>query len=256
MLGTDQPPPLQHSILIVDDDAGVTGMLQELLHHHRYAVRTATDGAGMRREIQRSTPDLVLLDTHLPGESGHAIARQLREHHRVSIIMVTETDDLIEKVVGLEVGADDCVTKPFDCRELLARVRSVLRRAATTQRLTCAPASSLSRPASDCILVGHCSLNVHARRLIGSDGREVLMTAMEFDLLRVFAANPNRVLSRDQLLMHTRNRECKPFDRAIDICVGRLRKKLQLGSPGFDVIRTVRNMGYMFVPIAGEMGVH
>jgi two-component system phosphate regulon response regulator OmpR len=164
----------------------------------------------------------------------------------VGIIMVTASGEVIDRVVGLEVGADDYVAKPFDPRELLARVKSVLR------RLQAKPAAEpgntqVSRPSRQ--RFGRCELDVDARRLFETAGDEIAMTAMEFDLLRVFLANPNRVLSRDQLLMHTRNREWEPFDRSIDIRIGRLRRKVEpdpLGEPR--CIRTVRNAGYMYVP--------
>jgi two-component system phosphate regulon response regulator OmpR len=169
--------------------------------------------------------------------------------------MVTASGDVIDRVVGLEMGADDYIAKPFDPRELLARVRSVLRRlqarapeAALTR--AAAPGSSLERPRTR---FGRCEIDLEARRMfdLSAGGEEVTITAMEYDLVRVFLANPNRVLSRDQLLMHTRNREWEPFDRSIDIRIGRLRRKIEpdpMTEPR--CIRTVRNGGYMFVPTA------
>jgi len=234
-------------VLVVDDDPSVSSMLVEYLSGHRYEVRAAGSGDAMRAEIERDLPDLVLLDVRLPGEDGLTLARYLRERYDVGIIMVTASGDVIDRVVGLEVGADDYIAKPFDPRELLARVKSVLRRMQAKPQSEAAAASTPA--AAKRVRVGRCWLEVEPRRLFEESGEEVAITAMEFDLLRVFVANPNRVLSRDQLLMHTRNREWEPFDRSIDIRIGRLRRKVERDPSGEPkTIRTVRNAGYMFVP--------
>ena len=245
-------------ILVVDDDSGIRDMLEDYLGAHQFDVRLAADGPAMRAEIEHHLPDLVLLDVHLPGEDGISLARFLRERFDVAIIMVTGAVDLIDRVVGLEVGADDYVAKPFDPRELLARVRSVLRRstsvavaqiAATTPVADAqAPAAVEPAPAFSRIAVGRCLLEVDSHRLLTADGEDVPITAMEFELLRAFVRNPNRVLSRDQLMLHSRNRERDPFDRAIDIRIGRLRRKVEPDPDEPTAIRTVRNAGYMFVP--------
>jgi two-component system phosphate regulon response regulator OmpR len=263
-------------ILVVDDDPSIRAMLVEYLGSHRYDVRAAGSGQLMRAEIERDLPDLILLDIRLPGEDGLTLARYLRERFDVGIIMVTASGDVIDRVVGLEVGADDYVAKPFDLRELLARVKSVLRRMQTRPALGAEPLSeaiaggradpALERappPQPDRALlagtgqrvrVGRCWLDVDARRLFELDGSEVAITAMEFELLRVFLANPNRVLSRDQLLQRTRNRDWEPFDRSIDIRIGRLRRKIEPGSASGPLcIRTVRNAGYLYVPLAGGL---
>ena len=242
-------------ILVVDDDAGIRAMLDEYLGAHQFDVRLAADGPAMRAEIEQHLPDLVLLDVHLPGEDGLSLARFLRERFDVAIIMVTGATDVIDRVVGLEVGADDYVAKPFDPRELLARVRSVLRRASSVAQAA-APAAEPEAPADPAaaspafarIAVGRCLLEVDSHRLLGADGEDVPITAMEFELLRAFVRNPNRVLSRDQLMLHSRNRERDPFDRAIDIRIGRLRRKIEPDPEEPTAIRTVRNAGYMFVP--------
>jgi DNA-binding response OmpR family regulator len=240
------------NLLIVDDDASVRAMLLEYLSGHGYTVRAAADGSAMRAELERELPDLVLLDLRLPGEDGLTLARFLREHYDVGIVMVTGSSDVIDRVVGLELGADDYIGKPFDPRELLARVKSVLRR--MQARPAAAPESVSPEVAPSARQrFGRCEIDLEARRLFDSqaDGAEVQLTAMEYDLLRVFLANPNRVLSRDQLLMHTRNREWEPFDRSIDIRIGRLRRKVEPEPSGEPrVIRTVRNAGYMYVPLA------
>jgi len=235
-------------VLVVDDDPSVSSMLVEYLSGHRYDVRSAGSGTAMREEIERDLPDIVLLDIRLPGEDGLTLARYLRERYDVGIIMVTASGDVIDRVVGLEVGADDYIAKPFDPRELLARVKSVLRRMqAKPQGEAAAPAAADSTVKR--VRVGRCWLELEPRRLFEDSGDEVAMTAMEYDLLRVFVSNPNRVLSRDQLLMHTRNREWEPFDRSIDIRIGRLRRKVERDPAGEPkTIRTVRNAGYMFVP--------
>jgi two-component system phosphate regulon response regulator OmpR len=232
-------------VLIVDDDPSIRAMLREYLLGHGYGVAEADSGAQMRQRIETELPDVVLLDIRLPGEDGLTLAKFLREHYDVGIIMVTASGDVIDRVVGLEVGADDYLPKPFDPRELLARLKSVLR------RIQAKPAAEPATPAAASLRqrFGRCELDLDSRRLFEAGGAEVAMTAMEFDLLRVFLANPNRVLSRDQLLLHTRNREWEPFDRSIDIRIGRLRRKVEPDPAGEPrCIRTVRNAGYMYVP--------
>jgi DNA-binding response OmpR family regulator len=239
-------PTAATSLLIVDDDASVREMLTEYLGGHGFAVRAVADGAAMRAELERELPDLVLLDLRLPGEDGLTLARWLRERCDVGIVMVTGSGDTVDRVLGLELGADDYVGKPFDPRELLARIRSVLRR---LQARPAEPAAIAAAPLRQ--RFGRCEVELESRRLfdLAAGGNEVPMTAMEYDLIRVFLVNPNRVLSRDQLLMHTRNREWEPFDRSIDIRIGRLRRKVE-PDPAAEprIIRTVRNGGYMYVP--------
>jgi DNA-binding response OmpR family regulator len=239
------------NLLIVDDDPTVRDLLLEYLGDQGFAVRAVADGAAMRAEIERELPDLVLLDLRLPGEDGLTLARQLRERVDVGIVMVTASSDVIDRVVGLEMGADDYVAKPFDPRELLARVRSVLRRMQARAPEAGSNGGQDDALAPDRQRFGRCEVALDSRRLfdLAAGGEEVAMTAMEYDLIRVFLAHPNRVLSRDQLLMHTRNREWEPFDRSIDIRIGRLRRKIEPDPSGDPrCIRTVRNAGYMFVP--------
>jgi len=230
-------------VLIVDDDRSVRDMLAEYLRAHGYAVAQAADGAAMRAELERDPPDLVLLDIRLPGEDGLTLARYLRERYDVGIIMVTAAGEVIDRVIGLEIGADDYVAKPFDPRELLARLKSVLRRLQAQ-----APAGAQPAPASRRVAVGRCSLDLAAHRLFDASGAEVHITSMEYELLRVFVENPNRVLSRDRLLTLTRNRAWEPFDRSIDIRIARLRRKIEAEPANPVAIRTVRGAGYMFVP--------
>jgi DNA-binding response OmpR family regulator len=233
-------------LLVVDDDPSVRMMLVEYLSGHRFDVQAVDSGSAMRTEIERNLPDLILLDIRLPGEDGITLARFLRERYDVGIIMVTASGDVVDRVVGLEVGADDYIAKPFEPRELLARVRSVLRRMQAKQQM--AAAAEAAPTVGTRQRVGRCEIDLESR-LLFEGSEEVPMTAMEFELLRVFLANPNRVLSRDQLLMRTRNREWEPFDRSIDIRIGRLRRKIEPDPSGEPrCIRTVRNGGYMYVP--------
>ena len=226
-------------VLIVEDDRQVRETVADYLQSHGYDVAQAEDGAAMRAALRSQVPELVLLDVRLPGEDGLALARWLREHHEVAIIMVTAAGEVIDRVVGLEVGADDYIGKPFDLRELLARIKSVLRRAHKP-----AVAAASSRRVS----FGPCTLDLDRHQLIGRDGEEIPLTGMEFDLLRAFAEHPNRVLSRDQLLTLTRNREWEPFDRSIDIRIARLRRKIELDPDKPKTIKTVRGSGYIFIP--------
>jgi two-component system OmpR family response regulator len=230
-------------LLVVDDDADVRRMLVEYLGAHDYEVDSAANGAEMRERLAASVPDVVLLDVGLPGEDGLSLARYLRERHPVGIIMVTAADGVVDRVVGLEVGADDYIAKPFDPRELRARLKSVLRRLKGAEKSAAAPAAARARPR-----IGRCSLDLDSRQLFGPDGADIAITAMEFDLLKAFVDNPNRVLSRDRLLTLTRNREWEPFDRSIDIRIARLRRKIETDPDNPLAIRTVRGAGYMFVP--------
>jgi two-component system phosphate regulon response regulator OmpR len=239
-------------LLVVDDDPSVRALLRDYLQGHDFDVAEAGNGAQMREELERELPDAVLLDIRLPGEDGLALARYLRERYDVGILMVSASGDLVDRVVGLELGADDYIAKPFDLRELLARVRSVLRRIqARAPPQAGSPGTDAPPPASRRRSFGRCEVDVESHRMFESDGAEVSITAMEYELVATFLANPNRVLTRDQLLMKTRNREWEPFDRSIDIRIGRLRRKVEPDPAGEPrVIRTVRNAGYMFVPDA------
>jgi len=219
-------------------------MLAEYLSGHGYEVQQAESGEAMRAELQRNLPDVVLLDVRLPGEDGLTLARYLRERYDVGIIMVTGAGEVVDRVVGLEIGADDYIAKPFDPRELLARLRSVTRRLQAT-----GPASSRPRPGETSrMTVGRCTLDLASHQLFDEHGAEVPITTMEFDLLKVFVEHPNKVLTRDQILMLTHNREWEPFDRSIDIRIARLRRKIEADPEKPQVIRTMRGSGYMFIP--------
>ena len=196
--------------------------------------------------LGKDPPALVLLDIGLPGEDGLSIARRLHERWNTSVILVTGRSDPVDKVVGLEIGADDYVTKPFDLREVLARVKAVLRR--PVGEVTAGPEGSGVAPPSEHYHFAGWSFDCGARRLLDRDGAEVSLTTGEFDLLRVFVRHPGRVLSRDFLLENTRGREATPFDRAVDVLVGRLRKKIEPLSDQPEILKSVRGAGYVFVP--------
>jgi DNA-binding response OmpR family regulator len=240
--------PESASVLIVDDDADVRGMIAEYLGGHGYEIDQAGNGDEMWRSLARRVPDVVLLDLNLGGEDGLALARSLRERHDVGIIMVTAASDVVDRIVGLEVGADDYVAKPFDPRELRARLKSVLRRVRGGADQTAPRGQSAGGRR---VKVGRLELDLDAHRLVDAGGKEVALTSMEFDLLRVLVEHPGRVLSRDQLLTLTRNREWEPFDRSVDIRIARLRRKIEVDPEAPRLIKTVRNAGYMFLP-AGD----
>ena len=235
-------------ILIVEDERSVREMVAEYLGSHGYEVVQADHGTAMREAIEKSLPDVVLLDINLPGEDGLTLARFLRERYDVGIIMVTGATHLADRVAGLEIGADDYVTKPFEPPELRARVKSVLRRMqARTSDTSNQPAKRAA--ASTRVPVGVCALDIASHQLFAASGNEIPLTGMEFGLLKVFIEHSNQVLTRDQLLTLTRSREWEAFDRSIDVRIARLRRKIEADPEHPQAIRTVRGTGYMFVPV-------
>lgn len=228
-------------ILIVDDQREICDLVQEYLSSEGYRVSTAHDGAGMRRVIAQDPVDLVILDLMLPGEDGLTLARSLREESTVGIIILTGRGETVDRIIGLEMGADDYLPKPFHLRELLARVKSVLRRASTRS------AERQVAPRSRARFAGW-NLDLSSRELLSPSGEEVRLTTGEFDLLAAFVNNANQVLTRDRLLDLARNREAGPFDRTIDVQVGRLRRKLEDDPQRPTMIKTVRGTGYIFTP--------
>jgi two-component system phosphate regulon response regulator OmpR len=235
-------------VLVVDDEAAIREMLAEYLDSHGFEVMAADSGKAMRELLAKNMPDVVLLDVNLPGEDGLTLARYIRERFDLPIIMVTAADEVVDRVVGLEVGADDYLTKPFDPRELRARIKTVLRR---YQRPGAAAEVPVADKATQRVAFGRCTLDLDTRQLLDADNREIPLTSMEFDLLKVFAERPNRVLTRDQILNITRNRDWDPFDRSIDIRIARLRKKIEADPDKPATLKTVRGSGYMFVPNPG-----
>lgn len=237
-------PDLPH-IIVVDDEPDIRESVEEYLTLHGFTVATAAGGAEMRERISAKVADLVVLDLNMPGEDGLALARWLRERSQVGILMLTAIADPIDRVIGLEVGADDYVAKPFHPRELLARIRTILRRTGGTVAATDQPAV----PLDNRVRFGRCLLDLESGKLTGDDGAEQQLTAMELDLLRAFAQNPNKILNRDQLLNLAHNRDWDPFDRSIDVRITRIRKKIEPNPAHPQVIKTVRGVGYIFQPV-------
>jgi len=202
----------------------------------------------MREAVESALPDVVLLDVNLPGEDGFTLARFLRERYDVGIIIVSAATEIADRVAGLEIGADDYVGKPFDLRELRARVKSVIRRRQATPPSPSHARADGAASAHSRVRVGACALDLASHQLFTEDGEEVSLTNMEFDLLKAFVEHPNQVLDRERLLTLTRNREWEPFDRSIDIRIARLRRKIEADPEHPEAIRTVRGAGYMFVP--------
>jgi two-component system OmpR family response regulator len=229
-------------ILIVDDQREICDLVQEYLSGEGYRVSIAQDGAEMRKAMTQSSVDLVILDLMLPGEDGLTLARALRQElPNVGIIILTGRGEIVDRIIGLEMGADDYLPKPFHLRELLARVKSVLRRAPSRIAETHTAQRSKARFAG-------WNLDLSSRELFSPLGKEVRLTTGEFDLLAAFVNNANQVLTRDRLLDLARNREAGPFDRTIDVQVGRLRRKLEDDPQRPTIIKTVRGTGYIFTP--------
>jgi len=238
-------------IAVLDDEVDITVLLAHYLKGHGFRVSQLHDGASLMALMATDPPELVLLDLGLPGEDGFSLARQLRAHWRCGLVIVTGRGDAVDKVVGLEVGADDYVTKPFDLRELVARVKAVLRRLQPADAALPPPprpAPPAANAAAEVRTFSGWQLDMASRTLTHPQGHDVPLTTGEFDLLCAFARHPGRVLSRDFLLGETRGREAGPFDRTIDVQVGRLRKKLEVEPENPQILKSVRGAGYIFVP--------
>ena len=230
-------------IAVLDDETDITQLLAGYLGAQGYRVTQVHSGAALMATMAADAPALVLLDLGLPGEDGFAIARQLRERFHCGLVIVTGRGDAVDKIVGLEVGADAYVTKPFDLRELAARIKAVLRRIVPTT-----PTNGAAESRGERFTFAGWTLDKAARRLLDPRGAEVALTGGEFDLLGVLLSNPGRVLSRDFLLEQTRGREAGPFDRTIDVQVGRLRKKIEADPERPELIKSVRGAGYVLIP--------
>ena len=231
-------------LAVLDDEVEITRLLANYLGGKGFRVSQLHSGPTLFDLLAADPPALVLLDLGLPGEDGFSIARRLREHWRCGLIIVSGQHDAVDKVAGLEVGADDYVTKPFELRELLARVKAVLRRISPDAT----PNGAAGGAARQALLFAGWSLDAAAHRLTDPDGREVPLTAGEFQLLHVLARHAGRVLSRDFLLEHTHGREPGPFERTIDVQIGRLRRKIEADAGEPRIIKSVRGAGYLFVP--------
>jgi len=228
------------TILIVDDEPGVREVLEEYLAGHGYTAVGAESAATARTIASRTPIDLALIDIHMPGEDGLSLARHLRERYTgIAIVMLTSAGAVVDRIVGLEMGADDYVSKPFDPRELLARIKSVLRRTSSARG---------AELGAGRVRIGRCVLDLDAHRLTDDNGEDVPMSPLEFDLLKALAEHPNRALSRESIMNMSQRRDWSPFDRSVDLRIMRLRKKIEPDPEHPRYIRTVRNEGYLFVP--------
>jgi two-component system, OmpR family, response regulator len=230
----------QQHIVVVDDEAAARDMVGDYLRMHGFVVSLCDGGASLWAELEKGRPDLIVLDLNMPEEDGLSIIRDLKHKGGIPVIMLTATASPIDRVVGLELGADDYLAKPCELRELLARVRSVLRRAA--------PAAAPSAEGGNRVRFGTKWLEMDGRLLRDDEGNEHPLTASEYNLLKAFAENPKRVLSRERLLELANARDAEAFDRAVDIRIMRIRRKIEPDPAHPRVIRTVRGGGYLFSP--------
>lgn len=231
-------------ILVVEDDPDMRETVCAALLRDGYLVQEAEDGPGMRSILAQCQVDLVILDLGLPGESGFDLARKLRNSSDIPLIMLTGRDNVIDKVVGLEIGADDYITKPFHARELVARIGTVLRRVHAGARNA---GLETGEGSPDAIRFGEWTLDLRGHRLTGYDSDVVLLTTYEFQVLSTLVQRPGKVLTRDQIMDLVADREWNPLDRSIDVLIGKIRRKLGDDSRNPKFIRTVRNFGYMFI---------
>lgn len=234
-------------IAIVDDEQEIRETIEEYLTLQGCRVSQADGGEALRTLVAAPEEEihLVLLDITMPGEDGLSLARYLRESTDIAIVMLTASGDVIDRIIGLEVGADDYIPKPVDLRELYARIKAVLRRG-QGRKAKPLPPSLLGE--ANVVDFGICRLDLDAHRLYGPGGEEIPITAMEFDLMKAFVERPRRVLSRDQLLELAHNRSRDPFDRSIDIRIARLRRKIERDPSKPQTLKTVRGAGYVFEP--------
>lgn len=227
-------------IIVCDDEEPMREMLEELLTDEGYAVTTARDGADLRRLVPQVRPDLVICDLKMPGEDGLSLTRWLRSESHAAVLMLTGMGSVLDRVVGLEMGADDYLGKPFEPAELRSRIKAVLRR-------TMAPVHAHGRPPAR-IKVGRCVVDIEQKTMFDEAGVKVALTSMEFDLLYTFITHAKRVLTRDQLLELAHHQRWDPFDRSVDIRITRLRKKIEIDPSKPRVLKTVRGEGYMLIP--------
>ena len=230
-------PSTSAHVLLVDDDPGIRDVISEFLTRHGFSVTEAADGAGLGRALAAQRPDIIVLDVMLPGEDGLSLCRKLAAADGPPVIILSAMGDETDRIVGLELGADDSLPKPCNPRELLARIKAVLRRRSETR-------GQVSLSAS-CEFAGW-RFDMVRRELRSPDNVVVNLSSGEFSLLRVFVERPQRILTRDQLLDLARGPESDAYDRAIDVQISRLRRKLNDGDGGAELIRTIRNEGYVF----------
>lgn len=227
-------------ILVCDDELDVREMLQEYLQKRGFDVSIASSGKELRTVLDYENIDLIILDINMPGEDGLAVLRSLRPDNQTPVVMLTAADDVVDRIIGLEMGADDYLGKPVDLRELEARIKAVMRRKA--------PVIAPEKESENVARFGDFSLDIEAATLTAKDGSEVQLTAMEFSLLKAFAENKGRVLNRDQILEQAHDRSWDPFDRSIDIRISRLRRKIEKNPEKPVIIKTVRGIGYVYNP--------
>ncbi len=227
-------------ILICDDEAPMRRMLADYLNEAGFDIDQAANANGLKAAMQRREPDLVLLDVCMPGQDGLSALRELRDRSGIPVIMLTAAGEIVDKILGLEFGADDYLVKPVDLRELQARIKAALRR---SDKPGGGPQSMSELKGS--VPLGDCTLDLDSAKLTTADGTDLPLTAMEFDLLHVFVRNRGRVLNRDQLLEGAHAKSWEPFDRSIDLRISRLRRKIEKDPSKPKVIRTVRGLGYV-----------
>ncbi|NNF77828.1 MAG: response regulator [Rhizobiales bacterium] len=232
-------------IVVCDDEPDIRDTVSEYLELQGYRVSPVDGGQALRELVDKEDIDVVILDIMMPGEDGLSLARFLRERGDTGIIMLTASGETVDRIIGLEMGADDYLAKPVDLRELLARIKAVLRR---TTVQAAAPGASSASSSQGVVHFGNCLLDIEQHKLFAADGEEIAITAMEFNLLKVFADHSGRVLNRDQLLEMAHDRDWDPFDRSIDIRISRLRKKIERDPAKPQIIKTVRGVGYIFSP--------
>ncbi|WP_238184373.1 response regulator [Methylobacterium trifolii] len=231
--------PATPHILIVEDDREISSLVARYLRGNECRVTLAGDGREMDKALTDARVDLIVLDLMLPGEDGLSLCRRLRATSAIPILMLTAKAEEIDRIVGLEIGADDYLAKPFNPRELLARIRAILRRA------------SAEAPDDDGVRRLHFvgwTLDVSLRQVLSPEGARIAVTGAEFDLLHALCLRPGRVLSRDQLLDLTQGRSAGPFERSIDVLISRIRQKVERDSRNPEIIRTIRSGGYLFTP--------
>lgn len=226
------------SLLVVDDDPDIRQLLSEFLTQHGYVVHMAKDGKAMAEQLVQHSVDMVILDIMMPGEDGISLCRRLRAESTMPILMLTAITEDVERILALEIGADDYLSKPFNPRELLARIKAILRR---TENVP----SNNDRPKQNVFHFDGWQLDESKRQLLSPDQVEITISTGEYSLLQVFLQHPQEVLSRDRLLTLTKNRTAEPYDRSIDIQVSRLRQKLEADPKQPEMIKTVRGGGYI-----------